>query len=71
MMRYVKSRDGIERATLYIKHRVTREDYQWLRQRAKRNDMTVHEYLGVCLDNGINEESLIADEEAEIERRSK
>jgi hypothetical protein len=66
-MKYTKSRDGIERANIIVKHRVTREDYVWLAARAKSMGMTVQRFLGACLDDGLNNDQLAAEEDREAE----
>lgn len=65
-MKYTRSRDGVERATLLVPHRVTREEFAWLVKRAKANGgkRTPHDVLSACLSEGLENEAERDREEA-------
>lgn len=68
-MKYTRSRDGVERATLHVTKRVTREEYRWLVERAKAGHVyeSAHQLLAGMLTEGWESEKERAREEAVME----
>ena len=68
-MKYTRSQDGKERATIVVRWRVTREEYAALQRFAREYTsagMTVRDYLWSCLFDGVfaNQDSQRREEEA-------
>lgn len=66
-MKYTRSRDSIMRANLIATKRVTADEYQWLRKRAKVRRQSVKAFLSGCLDEGLANEEERAREDAAVE----
>ena len=66
-MKYTRSKDGIDRATIRVELRCTKEEFEELQKAAKEDGAdSVRGYLHRCLTSGI-----FADREAmESDRRS-
>ena len=54
-MKYRLKTDGTMRATLWIRIDLQKSDIDQLRERAKKEDMSIHSLLGVCLYDGIQD----------------
>lgn len=53
-MKYVQSRDGRARATLWVKFRATPEEYKHLSKMAKHFSFdSIHDMLSAALDTGM------------------
>lgn len=69
-MKYTRSRDGVERANLFVHLRVDRETMAELRRRAKNNfdGCTLHEYLSQTFWNGFHADAAAEEADAELDR---
>lgn len=72
-MKYTRSKDGVERTTLWTSLRVTREEYAQLKERAGRPGLnqSVHELLYACLQQGLSSEYETWREELEYEEEER
>lgn len=64
-MRYTRSKDGVERATLRVEVRLTRDEVTWLRERAKASGVysSPHDLLRGLLSDALWREREQAEEE--------